>query len=33
MIRGGRLEAFWRAGLKQVGILRNCFEELDHDET
>jgi ABC-type branched-subunit amino acid transport system substrate-binding protein len=33
MIRGGKPEAFGRAGLKQVGTLRNYFEEPIHDET
>jgi len=32
VIRGGKLEAFGREGLKQVGILRNYFEEPVHDE-
>jgi hypothetical protein len=33
MIRGGKLEAFGRAGLKQVGILRNYLGEPVHDES
>jgi hypothetical protein len=33
MTRGGKPEAFGRAGLKQVGTLRNYSEEPIHDET